>query len=83
MMIKFLRPPLYPSPRPPNSAHQLPVRALEGLYWMAPICTLWMWGLACFVEVPKAAFLRSAVRTASINWPSIWGEYEGPWSRGG
>ena len=27
--------------------------AFEGLYLMAPICTLWMWGLACFLEVPR------------------------------
>ena len=27
--------------------------AFEGLYLMAPICALWMWGLACFLEVPR------------------------------
>mmetsp|Transcript_10797 Transcript_10797/g.32191 ORF Transcript_10797/g.32191 Transcript_10797/m.32191 type:complete len:251 (+) Transcript_10797:1-753(+) len=27
--------------------------AFEGLWLMAPICCLWMWGLACFVEVPR------------------------------
>lgn len=28
--------------------------ALEGLYWMAPICTLWMWALAAVWELPAA-----------------------------
>ena len=28
--------------------------ALEGLYWMSPICTLWMWGLSAFIELPAA-----------------------------
>jgi len=28
--------------------------AFEGLYLMAPICALWMWGVACVVEVPTA-----------------------------
>ena len=27
--------------------------AFEGLYLMAPICALWMWGLALFIEVPR------------------------------
>lgn len=25
----------------------------EGLYLMSPICALWMWGLALFIEVPR------------------------------
>ena len=28
--------------------------ALEGLYYMAPICTFWMFGLAAFLELPTA-----------------------------
>jgi len=28
--------------------------ALEGLYYMAPICTFWMWGVASFTELPRA-----------------------------
>jgi len=27
--------------------------ALEGLYHMAPVCTVWLWGLACFFELPR------------------------------
>ncbi|KAL1528360.1 hypothetical protein AB1Y20_009713 [Prymnesium parvum] len=26
--------------------------AMEGLYYMAPICTIWMWGLASVIELP-------------------------------
>jgi hypothetical protein len=26
--------------------------AMEGLYYMAPICTFWMWGLAAVLELP-------------------------------
>ena len=25
---------------------------MEGLYYMAPICTFWMWGLAAVLELP-------------------------------
>lgn len=28
--------------------------ALEGLYYMAPICSFWMFGLAAFIEMPSA-----------------------------
>ena len=28
--------------------------AMEGLYYMAPICTCWMWGLAAIIELPTA-----------------------------
>ena len=28
--------------------------ALEGLYYMAPICSFWMFGLAAFLEMPSA-----------------------------
>ena len=28
--------------------------AMEGLYYMAPICTCWMWGVGAMTELPKA-----------------------------
>merc|ERR1711934_1169808 len=30
--------------------------ALEGLYYMSPVSTMWLWGFALFLEVPTIVF---------------------------
>ena len=45
--------------------------ALEGLYYMAPICTLWMWGLACIIEVPFAVRTGAFPRLFEKHSPTV------------
>ena len=51
--------------------------AMEGLYYMAPICTFWMWGLALALEVPVAlredAFALVPLHAGQFAWAAFLG----------
>lgn len=42
--------------------------AMEGLYYMSPICAFWMWGLALVLEVPTALKEDSFSRPMQHPW---------------